>query len=221
MKKDSTLPGLLSPFGTTPSEVPTEESIVVEGRDEKKKMSVTKKQKKKKVCFSLGGLVSGCHHNTTDQFDQVESFLSASPEEVAVAKPRDLPVEILQPIGNRMTMYKTIVYDSENDDDLCYYAGTFALGGDLDKDLAKSHWMVHSGCTDHLTPFKDDFAHLGTAVRSASVANGQTVPMYGPGKIILQGFKGSKPIVLDEVRYAPHAAHRLLSVNTLTGQGYI
>ena len=81
------MPGRLSPFGTTPSEVPAEESIVVEGRDERRKTSVPKKQKKKKVCFSLGGLVSGRHHNITDQFDQVESFLSASPEEVAVASP--------------------------------------------------------------------------------------------------------------------------------------
>ena len=88
MKKDSTtLPGPLSPFSMTPSEVPPEESIVVEGRDERRKMSVTKKQKKKKVSFSLGGLVSGCHHNTTDHFDHMESFLSASPEEVAMALP--------------------------------------------------------------------------------------------------------------------------------------
>ena len=220
MKKTSTQLGLLSPFGSTPSEVPAEESIVVEGRDERRKMSVTKKQKKKKVSFSLGGLVSGRHHNTADQFDWPEMFLSASPEEVAVASPQDLPVETPQYIGCRISMYETIAYDSKNDDNLCYYSGTFALGGDPDKDFAKSHWMIDSGCTDHLTPFKDDFAHLGTAVRSASVANRQTVPMYGPGKIILESFKGSEPIVLEEVWYVPHAAHRLLSVNTLTGQGY-
>ena len=81
---DSTSPGPLSPFGAAPSEVPTEESKVVEGQDEKKKTSVTKEQEKKKISFSLGGLVSGRHHNTTDHFNYVESFLSASPEEVAV-----------------------------------------------------------------------------------------------------------------------------------------
>ena len=182
---------------------------------------MTKKQKKKRVSFSLGGLVSGHHHNTTDQFDHMETFLSASPEEVAMASPRDLPVETPQPIGNWMSMYKTIVYDSENDDNLCYYSGAFVLGGDTDKNFAKSHWIIDSGCTNHLTLFKDDFAYLGTAVHSASVTNRQTVPMYGPGKIILQqSFKGSEPIVLDEVWYAPHTAHRLLSVNALTGQGY-
>ena len=119
-----------------------------------------------------------------------------------------------------MLMYEVIPYDSKNDEDLCYYSGTFALGGNLDKNFAKDHWMIDSGCTDHLMPFKDDFAHLGTTVRSATVTNGQTVPMYGPGKIILESFKGSEPIVLEEVWYALHAVHRLLSVNTLTGQGY-
>ena len=98
-----------------------------------------------------------------------------------------------------MLMYETITYDSENDEDLCYYSGTFALEGDLDKSPAKSHYMIDSGCTDHLTPFKDDFAHLGITVHSATVANEQTVPTYGPGKIILESFKGSEPIVLEEM----------------------
>ena len=95
-KKSSTLPGQVSPFGTTPSEVPTKESIVVEGRDKRRKTSVTKKQKKKKVSFSLGGLVSGCHHNTTDHFDHVDSFLLALPEEAAMTLSGDLPVETPQ-----------------------------------------------------------------------------------------------------------------------------
>ena len=112
-------------------------------------------------------------------------------------------------------------YDSENDDDCCYYSGAFALGGDTEKDFARRHWMIDSGCTDHLSPFKDDFAHLGSKVRQAVVANGQTVPMYGPGKVIIQQhLKGSEPLVLKEVWFAPHAAHRLLSVPTLTAQGF-
>ena len=84
VKKKTTLTGQVSPFGTTPSEVPAEESIVVEGQVERKKTSVMKKRKKKKVSFSLGGLAPDHHHNTTDQFDHVDSLLSASPEEVAV-----------------------------------------------------------------------------------------------------------------------------------------
>ena len=46
--------------------------------------------------------------------------------------------------------------------------------------------MIDSICTDHLLPFKDDFAHLGNQVHHAIVANEQNVPMYGLGKIIIQ-----------------------------------
>ena len=92
-----------------------------------------KKQKKKKISFLLDGIASDHHHNTTDQFDHVESFLSASLEEVAVASRRDLPVELPQPIGNRIPMYETIAYDSKNDDNyFCYYSGTYMLGGDTE-----------------------------------------------------------------------------------------
>ena len=81
--------------------------------------------------------------------------------------------------------------------------------------------MINSGCTTHLSPFLDDFAHLGNLVRHAVIANGQKVPMYGPGKIIInQYIKRSEPLVLKEVWYAPHAGHQLLSVPTLTSQGY-
>ena len=84
MGNEKTLPGPVSPFGTAPSEPLTEESIDVEGQVERRKMLVTKKQKKKKVSFSLGGLALDCHHNTTDHFDHMDSFLSALPEEAAV-----------------------------------------------------------------------------------------------------------------------------------------
>ena len=80
------MPGLVGPFSTTPSEaLISEESNVVEGQVERIQTSVSKKkQKKKKVSFSLGGLASDRHVNTTDHFDHVDSFLSASPTEAAV-----------------------------------------------------------------------------------------------------------------------------------------
>ena len=44
-------------------------------------------------------------------------------------------------------------YDSENDDDYYLYHGAFALGGDTEEDFTRHHWMIDSGCTDHLSPF--------------------------------------------------------------------
>ena len=60
------------------------------------------------------------------------------------------------------------------------------LGGDSEPIFAKNYWMIDSGCTDHLTPFLDDFACLSKEVHYASVANGERVSMYGPGKVIVQ-----------------------------------
>ena len=39
-----------------------------------------------------------------------------------------------------MPMYKANVYDFENDDE--YHSGTFALGGDTEKEFATNHWMI-------------------------------------------------------------------------------
>ena len=97
------------------------------------------------------------------------------------------------------------------------------LGGDSEPIFAKHHWMIDSGCTDHLTPFLDDLAHLSKEVCYAFVVNGERVPMYGPGKVIVQQQSQRQcfqPVTLEEVWYAPQAAHRLLSVPTLTTQGY-
>ena len=55
------------------------------------------------------------------------------------------------------------------------------------------------------------------------VANGERVPMYGPGKIIVQQWSQGQcfqPVTLKEVWYIPQAAHRLLFVLILTTQDY-
>ena len=67
-----------------------------------------------------------------------------------------------------------------------WYHSTFVLEGDSEPTFAKNYWMINSGCTDHLTPFMDDFAHLGKEVCYASIANGDRVPMCEPGKVIVQ-----------------------------------
>ena len=83
--------------------------------------------------------------------------------------------------------------------------------------------MIDSGCTDHLSPFINDFVHLGDQKQTASVANGNKVFMYGPGTIFIQQLNGGfkPPIVsLEEVWYAPDSSHYLLSIPLLTHHGY-
>jgi len=181
-------------------------------------MPMKKKEKIKKVSFTLGGLASSSSHfDNIDLLNEthIQALLPSTPVAVAMATPRDIGECLLG--YNDNVMYG---YDNKYDGLDCYH-GAYALGGDSDKQFARHHWMIDSGCTDHLSPFKDDFAHLGNQVHHAIVANGQKVPMYGLGKIIIQSKdKRAEPLVLSKVWYAPHAAHRLMSVLTLTSQGY-
>jgi len=47
------------------------------------------------------------------------------------------------------------------------------------------HWMIDSGATNHLTPFKGDFLHLQDSRTMATVANGQHINMFGPGTVVI------------------------------------
>jgi len=142
-----------------------------------------KKEKRKKVFFTLGGLASSSSHfDNIDLLNEnhIQALLPSTPVAVAVATPRDIGEHL--PGYNDNVMYR---YDNEYDGLDCYHSA-YALGGDSDKLFARHHWMIDSGCTDHLSPFKDDFAHLGNQVHYAVIANRQKVPMYGLGKIIIQ-----------------------------------
>ena len=145
------------PFSCSSSEKPlSEEEEITMGPPQ-----TMKKKKLKKILFSLGELASSSHHfNNINQLDHIQTLFSTSPMELAVALPRD-PGMCLANYASSKLVYG---YDSENDDDCYLYHGAFALGGDIEEDFARLHWMIDSGCTDHLSPFLDDFAHLGHMV---------------------------------------------------------
>ena len=137
----------------------------------------------KKIKFSLGGLISNQDHfGNLDEFDHIQDLLPITSSEVTVATPRDSGVHLRH--YNDQVMYG---YDDEQSQLLDYfYHSANALGGDQEDTFACHHWMIDSGCTDHLSPFDDDFVHLGTQTRYAAVANGQQVSMHGPGKVVVQ-----------------------------------
>ena len=99
-----------------------------------------------------------------------------------MATPRDPGVHLRH--YNDQVMYG---YNDEQSQLLDYfYHRANALGGEQEDIFACHHWMIDSGCTDHLSPFEDDFVHLDTQTRYATVANGQQVSMHGPGKVVNQ-----------------------------------
>ena len=134
------------------------------------------------------------HFGNLEQFDNVDKILPALPLKVAMIAPQEhvhcLPgydLQILEGLDNAPAYW---------------YHSAFVLGGDSEPTFAKNHWMIDSGCTDHLTPFMDNFAHLGKEVHYASVANEERIPMYGPCKVIVQQQSQGQcfqPVTLKEV----------------------
>ena len=96
------------------------------------------------------------HFGNLKQFDDVNKIFSTLPLEVAMVAPQEhihhLPgydLQILKGLDNAPAYW---------------YYGAFVLEGDSEPTFAKNHWMIDSGCIDHLIPFMDDFAHLGKEV---------------------------------------------------------
>ena len=85
----------------------------------------------------------------------------------------------------------------------CYYlGGSPPESDDKPNEFVKTHWMINSGCTDHLSPVLDDFVHFRNGKCSATVTNGGKVNMYGPGTVLLQQVDGTIPsiyITLEDV----------------------
>ena len=174
----------------------------------------------KKIKFSLEGLISNQDHfGNLDEFDHIQDLLSITSSEATMATPQDPGVHLRH--YNDQVMYR---YNDEQSQLLDYfYHSANMLGGDQEDTFACHHWMIESGCTDHLSPFEDGFVHIGTQIRYAAVANGQQVSVHGSGKVVIQQCIKGKilPILtLQEVWFAPHAANQLLSVPTLIKQGY-
>ena len=106
----------------------------------------------------------------------------------------------------------------------CYYLGDDPPESDEQtKNFAKTHWIIDSSCTDHLSPFLDDIIHLGTVKCSATITNSGKVNMYSLGTVLLQQVDSALPsihIKLEDVWYAPQASNRLLLVTAMTNHGY-
>ena len=122
-----------------------------------------KKKKKQKISFSFGGMISDKgYFGNLEQFDDVDKILPALPLEVAVVAPQEHV--------HHLPGYDLQILEGLDNAPAYWYHSTFALGGDSEPTFAKNHWMIDSGCTDHLTPFLNDFAHLSKEVHFASVA---------------------------------------------------
>ena len=209
--------------------------------------STNKKGKKKDKKVVMGGLVSSTTHFSSSNivfppipipYTQTEAFHASFQPSLRYGAPLETFSPITYPSHEGVILLRDreppliqqdldddrdTFYDEESNMHFCYYLGGNPPESDEQPNFAKTHWMINSGCTDHLSPFLDDFVHLGTVKRSATVANGGKVSMYGPGTILLKQIDDALPsihIKLEDVWYAPQASNRLLSVTSLTNHGY-
>ena len=96
-------------------------------------MTMKKKEKKKKVSFTLERLASSSSHFDNINLlkgTHIQALLSTTPVAVAMATPQDLEECLLG--YNDSVMYR---YDNKYDRLNCYHSA-FTLGGDSDKDFA-------------------------------------------------------------------------------------
>ena len=100
---------------------------------------------------------------------------------------------------NNTTGYVDETYiDSKNE-----YSSCYAM---TDSNQHKDKWMVDSRCTDHLSPYLDDYVSKEDRKRNCKTVNGEIMPIFGPGTVLLKHNNGecNKTLVLTGVYYAPH-----------------
>jgi hypothetical protein len=87
-------------------------------------------------------------------------------------------------------------------------------------DFLQNHWLIDSGCSDHITPFPSDFMVLGDDTKYARITDGSTIKMTGPGTILLEASMRKQLITFTGVWLSPEASCRLMSTNQLALQGF-
>ena len=87
-----------------------------------------------------------------------------------------------------------------------------------------SDWLIDSGCSNHMTPFKEDLIRdVCKSQAIIEVANGNLVkaPLQGTARIRIIDVKTniSRDILLDNILYVPGLSRRLFSVTQWTQSG--
>ena len=104
------------------------------------------------------------------------------------------------PYGDTTGYVDESYFDSETGYPPCYIA---AIRGNPDQHMDK--WMVDSSCTDHLSPYPDNFVSHENHQWNCKTANGNIMPIFGPGTVIIRHHNGEHPrtLVLTGVYMRP------------------
>ncbi|CAL5331407.1 unnamed protein product [Camellia sinensis] len=84
---------------------------------------------------------------------------------------------------------------------------------------SNEHWLVDSGCTNHMTYDKELFKELDrTKISKVKVGNGEFIEVRGKGTVAIESVLGTK--LITDVLYVPRIDQNLLSVGQLLEKGY-
>jgi hypothetical protein len=100
---------------------------------------------------------------------------------------------------------------------------TMELAKSDDRDTHLRAELYDSGCTKHISPYRDDFIDfMSIPPKSFRAANRQTFSATGSGKLIVDLPKaiGRTKLELTDVQYSPEVTYTLVSVGNLDDKGF-
>ena len=80
------------------------------------------------------------------------------------------------------------------------------------------HWILDSGCTDHMSSNKTGLSNFKSKVTNVLIANNESIKTTGVGEIECKS--ATTNIVLKNVWHVPNLGRNLLSVSAITRAGY-
>ena len=83
---------------------------------------------------------------------------------------------------------------------------------------SRTRWMMDSGATHHMTPFKSDFADYTPCNGSVRLGDKSTVDQVGVGSVVFKTSQGAE-ITLTNVLHIPQIKTRFLSTRALVQRG--
>lgn len=83
-------------------------------------------------------------------------------------------------------------------------------------------WCLDSGCTSHMSPYRENFYHLTNVKKTLNLANGDTAVIQGIGEVKLNAFDGenSRRLSLQKVMFVPELYTNLMSIAKITDKGF-
>jgi hypothetical protein len=101
---------------------------------------------------------------------------------------------------------------NQDDEDQMFVAACFSV------QTTSDHWLIDSGCTNHMTFDKSLFRNLQpTEAAKVRIGNGECIEAKGKGTIAITTNSGTKTIA--DVLYVPNIDQNLLSVGQLIEKG--